>query len=273
MPIALALMTYNAGVNSGPGRGARWLQLALNQQGAGVDVDGEVGPQTLDGCARVDVGRAVNDFAATQEAFLRSLSTFPTFGKGWMNRLTDVKGKAAALSSEPVVVVADSSSGPIVPGPQPADPRLDSIFDLFTRILKETNMATIPAATTTTTTSDSTQRAADIAAMLAQLAKLLAGQKVVADGTSTQTTELPLTTIDKLLGGDVLAGKKTLIAVIGYGIVGMLQIFGQVGPALGASATPTGQVLTLLLALLGGAGVASKADRVTQLLALLTAKK
>jgi peptidoglycan LD-endopeptidase CwlK len=100
MPIALALMTYNAGVNCGIGRGARWLQEALNKQGEGLDVDGEVGPLTLSACARADVTRAVNDFVATQEAFYRSLGTFATFGKGWLNRLTDVKSKALAMASE-----------------------------------------------------------------------------------------------------------------------------------------------------------------------------
>jgi uncharacterized protein (TIGR02594 family) len=100
MPIALALMTYNAGVNCGIGRGARWLQEALNKQGEGLDADGEVGPLTLSACARVDVTRAVNDFAQVHEAFYRSLPTFPTFGKGWLNRLTDVRSKALAMASE-----------------------------------------------------------------------------------------------------------------------------------------------------------------------------
>jgi lysozyme family protein len=70
MPIALRLMTYNAGVNCGIGRGARWLQEALNKQGEGLDVDGEIGPLTLS-CvrARRRDARAVNDFVATQEAF------------------------------------------------------------------------------------------------------------------------------------------------------------------------------------------------------------
>ena len=70
MPIALALMTYNAGVNCGIGRGARWLQEALNKQGEGLDVDGEVGPLTLSACARADVTRAVNDFAADAGSLL-----------------------------------------------------------------------------------------------------------------------------------------------------------------------------------------------------------
>jgi peptidoglycan L-alanyl-D-glutamate endopeptidase CwlK len=108
MPIALALMTYNAGVNAGIGRGARWLQEALNKQDEGLDVDGAVGPLTLSACARVNVTRAVYDFAETQEAFYRGLSTFPTFGKGWLNRLTDVRSKALAMGSEPAVIVEDA---------------------------------------------------------------------------------------------------------------------------------------------------------------------
>lgn len=94
MPVAIALMTYNAGVNSGISRGARFLQECLNKQGAGLEVDGSVGPLTLAAAAKADVRRVVDDYAAAYEAFYRSLKTFPTFGKGWLNRLSDVTARA-----------------------------------------------------------------------------------------------------------------------------------------------------------------------------------
>jgi uncharacterized protein (TIGR02594 family) len=104
MPVPLALMTYNTGVNSGPARGGRFLQQALNAQGFDLDEDGEVGPLTI-AAARTctDVARAVQDYSAIYEAFYRSLAKFSVFGRGWINRLNDVTAQALAWSDdEPV---------------------------------------------------------------------------------------------------------------------------------------------------------------------------
>lgn len=109
---AVALMTYNAGVNSGISRGARFLQECLNKQGAPLEVDGSVGPLTLAAAAKADVRRVVDDYAETYEAFYRSLKTFPTFGKGWLNRLTDVTARAREWSaSEPQAPDDDLPTG------------------------------------------------------------------------------------------------------------------------------------------------------------------
>lgn len=94
MPVAVALMVYNAGVNSGIARGAKFLQECINKQGVSVNVDGAVGPLTLAAISKADPARLVDDYAATYEAFYRSLKTFPTFGKGWLNRLADVTATA-----------------------------------------------------------------------------------------------------------------------------------------------------------------------------------
>lgn len=101
LPIAFALMTYNARVNSGPKDGERFLQRALNKQGAGLDVDGEIGPLTIAASWKVaNIEAAIKDFSAQYEAYYRSLSTFPTFGKGWLNRLKMVTTKALAWAKE-----------------------------------------------------------------------------------------------------------------------------------------------------------------------------
>lgn len=100
MPPPVALMVYNAGVNSGIGRGARFLQECLNKQGAAIDVDGSTGPLTLAALSRADVTRLVDDYAVTCEAFYRSLKTFSTFGRGWLNRLKDVTATAKKWMQE-----------------------------------------------------------------------------------------------------------------------------------------------------------------------------
>jgi uncharacterized protein (TIGR02594 family) len=101
MQIAVALMTYNWGVNGGISRGASYLQQRLNAQGLGVDVDGEVGPLTLAAAAKADVKQLITDYAARCEAHYRSLDDFATFGKGWLNRLADVTAIAKTWATEP----------------------------------------------------------------------------------------------------------------------------------------------------------------------------
>jgi peptidoglycan hydrolase-like protein with peptidoglycan-binding domain len=91
-------------------------------------------------------------------------------------------------------------------------------------------------------------------------------------GTAAGATTVPvpvLSTIDKIFGGEALAGKKTLIAVIGYVILAILQATGVAGTATGATATPTGEILTALLGGLGVLGGAAKVDRLSQLLGLI----
>jgi uncharacterized protein (TIGR02594 family) len=296
MPIALALMTYNAGVNSGIGRGARWLQQALNRQGAGLDGDGEVGPLTLSACASTDVARAVNDFADIQERFLRGLKTFATFGRGWMNRLNNAKGKALAVASEPVVV--SDGARPPLPPVEPPPQQIESIFDRLIAFLRETSMtatpvplppATIPIPSVQPGATSGTQRAAEIAAIFAQLANVLSGQRAVAPTgeqpavvpttaptattpvatTPAATTPPVLSPIDNILGGQVLAGKKTALAVLAYVIMAILQAVGVAGTATGPTATPTGQILTTLIGGFGAMGLLGKVDRVTNILGLI----
>jgi uncharacterized protein (TIGR02594 family) len=97
LPLPVAVAVYNAAVLSGPRRAGRWLQTSLRQLGSNVGVDGAIGPQTLAAVANVDATQLAQTFFGVQEAFLRSLGTFPTFGRGWMNRLNDVRSFALNL--------------------------------------------------------------------------------------------------------------------------------------------------------------------------------
>ncbi len=277
MPIADALITYNAGVMSGPGRGARWLQQSLNKQGADLKIDGTVGPLTLDACSRFDVTRAVQDFATIQESFLRGLDTFATFGSGWINRLSDIKSKALDMASEPVLVVDRA------PPAEPLESSLLSLLKKLTAVLKENAMVATTIPSPQATKAGDTQRAANIAAILADVASVLANQKIAAPAEAAPTiaAEVPtptspapptLSSIDQFLGGQALAGKKTLIGVVAYVILVILQATGVVGTATGPEATPTGEILTTLIASFAGLGVVSKVDRVVQALSTIANK-
>jgi lysozyme family protein len=82
LPAGLDLMVYDQAVNSGNGRAAMLLQAVL-----GVAQDGGVGPHTLAAVTASDPVSLINQLAAAQEAFYRSLPAFLIFGAGWLARV------------------------------------------------------------------------------------------------------------------------------------------------------------------------------------------
>lgn len=89
LPAGVDLITFDASVNQGPGRAVRFLQEAL-----GVKADGDVGPKTLAALAKADKLALVQRISDLRRAHYRSLSTFPTFGRGWLRRLNAITGAA-----------------------------------------------------------------------------------------------------------------------------------------------------------------------------------
>ncbi|MGL6208713.1 MAG: glycoside hydrolase family 108 protein [Paracoccaceae bacterium] len=93
LPSGLDFVAFDPAVNSGPSRGAKWLQSAL-----GVTADGKIGPKTLAEAKDADAATAIKAACNARMSFLRSLKTWPTFGKGWSRRVADVQAKALALA-------------------------------------------------------------------------------------------------------------------------------------------------------------------------------
>ena len=79
---AVAYQALDAAVNHGIGNAVRWLQRA-----AGVADDGLIGPLTIAALARYEPSDLVLLFNAERLAFYTKLSTWPTFGRGWINRV------------------------------------------------------------------------------------------------------------------------------------------------------------------------------------------
>lgn len=46
----------------------------------------------------------INSYMDAREKFLRSLKTFKTFGKGWMNRTKGIRAKALSMAKSPILV-------------------------------------------------------------------------------------------------------------------------------------------------------------------------
>jgi len=92
LPMGLDYLMFDFAVNAGAGRAIKTLQTAV-----GVTPDGGFGPMTMAAVQAVDPVDLIERFSQAKEDFYRSLNTFATFGKGWLNRVADVKVKASAM--------------------------------------------------------------------------------------------------------------------------------------------------------------------------------
>jgi lysozyme family protein len=92
LPMGLDYLMFDFAVNAGAGRAIKTLQTAV-----GVTPDGGFGPITMAAVQATDPVDLIERFSQAKKDFYRSLTTFATFGKGWLNRVADVKVKASAM--------------------------------------------------------------------------------------------------------------------------------------------------------------------------------
>jgi lysozyme family protein len=93
LPAGVDYCVFDFAVNSGVNRAARYLQQAV-----GATPDGQIGPATLAAVGCKPPSEVVNDVCDARMEFLRRLTTFATFGRGWSRRVSDVRVKAGALT-------------------------------------------------------------------------------------------------------------------------------------------------------------------------------
>lgn len=127
LPEGVDLCVYDFGVNSGPSRAVKSLQAAL-----GVKADGWIGRLTLE--AMLDTVRnrglqaLINDLCDRRLAYLKAIRDgegkplWATFGKGWGNRVADIRKRALAMatgSTQPAIepVVPDGGTPKAIPAP------------------------------------------------------------------------------------------------------------------------------------------------------------
>lgn len=103
LPAGLDLAVFDFAVNSGPGRAIRTLQTVL-----GTAPDGRIGPVTLAAARAAVPSDAIRALTRERLRFLRTLSTWPVFGRGWTSRTTRVEAAAlAAAARAPAAPIAD----------------------------------------------------------------------------------------------------------------------------------------------------------------------
>ena len=230
LPLQVAAPVYNAAVLHGTGRSAEFLQNSLVSCGAHVDVDRIIGPDTLGAVAAVDVQRLSKAFLDIEDAYFRRLPEFPVFGKGWLNRLNDMRSFVATLAAEPIVVATGGTT--VLEQPRlKAQPNGAEIFAKIEELVELFGQKpnTPIVSTTQPATNDTLSRVAQVVDVLRQLG--LGVQPVPKPDAVTATTTTPLTPVNGALGqtlGNLLDGKKSAIGIIGSVLTALL---GAVAPA------------------------------------------
>ena len=91
LPSGADWSVFDWAVNSGVSRASKALQKII-----GAKADGVIGPNTLKAVESADSEVIIQQLTEAREDFYKRLSTFDTFGKGWLNR----NEKTAMLSLE-----------------------------------------------------------------------------------------------------------------------------------------------------------------------------
>ena len=89
LPAGVDYVVFDAAINSGPGRAAKWLQACV-----GVEVDGGIGPKTLAAVRAFSPKHLIEDYSKRRLSFMMDLPTWDTFGRGWARRVAEVESSA-----------------------------------------------------------------------------------------------------------------------------------------------------------------------------------
>jgi len=93
LPAGIDYCVFDAAINSGPGRAIKFLQGVL-----GVDQDGNIGPKTMAAIKAFDAKDLIQDYSKRRLSFLMDLKHWPTFGKGWAKRVSEVEKTALTMA-------------------------------------------------------------------------------------------------------------------------------------------------------------------------------
>jgi len=99
LPAGLDLCVFDFGVNAGPSRAKRYLQMLV-----GAKPDGIVGPNTMqalkDKVSAVGTKELIRGYSDLRHQYYRKLRHFKTFGRGWTRRVNEVEQVALRMAKE-----------------------------------------------------------------------------------------------------------------------------------------------------------------------------
>jgi lysozyme family protein len=215
LPLPVAQMCLDSAILRGVGRATKDMQQALNECGGSLAVDGQIGPGTISRAAMVDGKMFVSAFANIAEAYLRSRPGFPKYGKGWLNRLNDVRATAFSMVGLAPATAPHHRQDQAKTGdsgmPAPTND-LVTILQQVIAILQNTNVQPKPEP------APAPAQPTDQLRQLINILTALTGGSPPAQGPQ-------LGPVNGALGdtiGNLLNGKKSAIGIIGSVLTGIL---------------------------------------------------
>ncbi|MCB1492248.1 MAG: D-alanyl-D-alanine carboxypeptidase family protein [Rhodobiaceae bacterium] len=245
LPLSVALAAHNAAVLHGTKRSGRFLQQALGAAGHAVEVDGIVGRETVGAVAHVDPVRLTDCFFDAQREYFRNIERnrpqdWRAFGKGWMNRFSDIKSSAHSFAqSISVPEPIDVPLPPIRPEEKDDEKRLlhSMIGNLIDRVFDDGDDTPAVDAGTVKPAPRPEFKGIDpdrVAAVIG-IAQALSKSDVVKNPTlkaaldalaQVNPKDPVLTTVNGAFGktiGRMLDGRKTAIGIVGTLLVTLLD--------------------------------------------------
>lgn len=95
LPAGVDYAVMDFSINSGPARAVKFLQRVV-----GAVEDGVMGAKTLAAVRKMAVDKIINALCDDRAAWLKTLTTFKKFGKGWTSRVSRVRSRALAFSRD-----------------------------------------------------------------------------------------------------------------------------------------------------------------------------
>lgn len=110
LPDGVDYATFDLAVNSGVGRAAQFLQEVV-----GATQDKKVGPETITLTKAKGAADVINDLCDARLAFLHRLPTWPTFGRGWSDRVKSVRAQAINMAAAGSLAPVQPAQPSVIP--------------------------------------------------------------------------------------------------------------------------------------------------------------
>lgn len=94
LPAGISYCVFDGDVNSGVSQSTKWLQRAL-----GITADGTIGPNTINAACEADPDALIDAICDRRMIYLKALSGWKYFGKGWTSRVEHVRQVAKQLAN------------------------------------------------------------------------------------------------------------------------------------------------------------------------------
>ncbi len=111
LPMGVDYAVFDCGVLNGVATAAKILQTHL-----GVSIDCDIGKNTLSACRRVDRAMLIDEICVDRLRHMRTLPGWPTYGKGWTDRVGRVRADALRMIGAAVSAPVPASGKPLSAG-------------------------------------------------------------------------------------------------------------------------------------------------------------